>query len=60
MADTFLSSLEVCSLLQINVSVLDRLEKEGILLPKRKLPLNGKRLYDKKDVKAYLRSIQNV
>ena len=58
MKSTFLSSLEICRLLQIDLSVLNRLEKEGILLPKRKLPLNGKRLYAKEDVDEYLRSIK--
>lgn len=58
MNDTFMTSLEICRLLQIDISVLNRLEKEGILLPKHKLPLNGKRLYAKKDVDVYLRSIQ--
>lgn len=56
--DTFLSSLDICRLLEIDLSVLNRLEKEGILLPKYKLPLNGKRLYAKKDVDEYLRSIR--
>jgi len=56
-ASSFLSSLEVCELLQVDLSVLNRLEKEGILLPKRRLPYNGKRLYEKREVEEYLKSI---
>ncbi|MCM1237210.1 MAG: hypothetical protein NC489_44650 [Ruminococcus flavefaciens] len=57
MSDVYMTSLEVCRLLQIDISVLNRLEKEAILLPKRKLPYNGKRLYDKKDVIEYFQNV---
>lgn len=55
----FLTSSEVCKLLEINLNVLNRLEKKGLLKPKSKLSTNGKRFYSADDVKKYAESIAN-
>lgn len=55
----FLTSSEVCKLLEINLNVLNRLEKKGLLKPKSKLSTNGKRFYLAADVNKYAESIVN-
>jgi len=53
----FLTSGDVCRMCQISPSVLNYLNKKKILVPKRKLPTTGKRLYLRSDVLAYIESI---
>lgn len=57
MASSYMTSTEVCRYMNCSVTVLNRLEREGLLKPRRQLPLNRKRLYVKKDVDAYLNSL---
>ena len=51
---TFLSASDVRRKLSISVTMLNELESKGILIPCRRLPLNGKRLYLESDVEAML------
>lgn len=55
----FLTSSEVCKLLEVSLNVLNRLEKKGLLKPKSKLSTNGKRFYLADDVDKYAESIVN-
>lgn len=55
----FMTSTEVCKYCQFSMSVLNKLEVEGSLKPKRKLPINHKRLYEKEDVDKFLEGITN-
>lgn len=55
----FLTSSEICKLLDVNLNVLNRLEKKGLLIPKCKLSTNGKRFYSADDVNKYAESIAN-
>lgn len=55
----FLTSSEVCKLLEVSLNVLNRLEKKGLLKPKSKLSTNGKRFYSADDVDKYAESIAN-
>jgi DNA-binding transcriptional MerR regulator len=57
MSDEYMSSTEVCRYLQFSSSVLNKLDKNGTLKPKRRLPSNNKRLYAKEDVDNFLNSI---
>lgn len=50
----FMTSTEVCKYCQFSMSVLNKLEAEGSLKPKRKLPINHRRLYEKEDVDRFL------
>lgn len=59
MAKKFMTSTEVCKYLDCSVSVLDRLERKGLLKPVRKLPTNKRRLYLQEDVDAYFDSIKS-
>ena len=47
---TFLTATDVRRKLSISVTMLNELEKQDILKPCRRLPLNGKRLYLESDV----------
>lgn len=53
----WMTSREVCKYCQFSMSVLNSLEKSGVLKPKRKLPINKRRLYNKEDVDKFLDSI---
>lgn len=53
----FMTSRDVCQYCNFSVSVLNKLEKDGILKPKRKLSVNHRRLYKKEDVDKFLDSI---
>lgn len=55
--NNFLSSIEVCRYCGFSVSVLNRLASEKKLMPVRKLPTNGRRLYRQEDVDNYLNTI---
>lgn len=54
---SFLSSGQVRRKLSISNEVLDLLEEQKLLLPRRRLPLNKKRLYLESDVEKFLSKI---
>lgn len=53
MSENLVTSTEVCKYLDFSMTYLNSLEKSKELVPKRKLPTNGKRYYDWNDVLAY-------
>ena len=55
--ENLMTSREVCKYCGFSISVLNKLESDGILKPKRKLPCSNRRLYSKDDVEAFLKSI---
>ena len=57
--EAFMTSKDVCRYCGFSMSVLNKLEKDGILKPKRKLPINHRRLYRKIDVDNFVSSITN-
>ena len=57
--EAFMTRKDVCRYCGFSMSVLNKLEKDGILKPKRKLPINHRRLYRKIDVDNFLSSITN-
>lgn len=50
-----MTSREVCEYCEFSPSILNRLEKQGLLLPVKKLPASGKRFYCLSDVDAYMK-----
>ncbi len=56
MEEFLMSRSEVCEHLGISVSRLNRLEKEGVLQPVRRL-VGGKKLYSSADVNAHMQKI---
>lgn len=57
---SFMTSREVCNYMDCSIAVLNRLDKDGILKPARRLPLNNRRLYRQEDVDDYIESIKNT
>ncbi len=55
--EKFMTSKEVCRYCGFSVILLNRLEKDGILKPRRRLPTNGRWLYSKADVDDFLNKI---
>lgn len=55
--EVYMSSREVMKYAGITLSMLNSLESGGHLLPRRRLPTNGKRFYAKTDVDAFLARI---
>lgn len=53
----FMTSSDVCKYCNFSMSVLNNLDKRGILKPQRRLLTNRKRLYLKEDVDKFLKSI---
>jgi hypothetical protein len=54
-----MSSSEVRNYLHVSQSVLNGLEKNGKLKPRRILPTSHKRLYAREDVETFEKSIIN-
>lgn len=55
--ETYLSSRQVRQYMGITISMLNNLEAKGYLLPRRRVPTSGKRLYAKSDVDRFVESI---
>ena len=55
----YMSSSEVRNYLHVSQSVLNGLEKNGKLKPRRILPTSHKRLYAREDVEVFEKSIIN-
>lgn len=53
----FMTSREVCNYCNFSMSLLNSLDKKGILKPRRRLPVTNRRLYVQADVDAFLKSI---
>lgn len=53
----FLTSKEVCRYCNFSMALLNKLERDGQLKPKRRLPMNHRRLYAKEDVDKFLENI---
>lgn len=50
----FLSSAEVRNRLSISYEALEELDKQGVLVPCRRLPLSHKRLYYASDIEKFI------
>lgn len=55
--EVYMSSRQVTAYAGITISLLNSLEAQGHLLPRRKIPTSGKRLYAQSDVDRFLDSI---
>lgn len=58
--EDFMTSKEVVAYAGLTTSMLNSLERSGHLLPRRRIPTSGKRLYAKSDVDVFLESISKV
>lgn len=57
--EEYLTSRETAEYMNVSLSLVNSLESQGQLVPRRKLPTNNKRLYAKSDVDAFLESISS-
>lgn len=55
--DDYMSSKEVCKFCGFSLGLLNTLEKDGILKPRRVYPISHKRLYLKTDVEKFYDSM---
>lgn len=55
--EVYMSSRQVTAYAGITISLLNSLEAKGHLIPRRKIPTSGKRLYALSDVDAFLARI---
>lgn len=53
----FMTSREVCKYCNFSIAVLNSLEKDGYLKPRRRLPISNKRLYIQADIDKFLESL---
>lgn len=58
--EELMTSREVCEYCSFSNSILNRLDRQGLLVPVRRLPGSGKRFYRQSDVDAYLQSRRSV
>lgn len=54
-----LTSNEVCRYCDFSRAVLKRLEEQELLVPARRLPASGKRLYRECEVAAYMENLRS-
>lgn len=57
--EEYLTSRETAEYMNVSLSLVNSLESQGQLVPRRKLPTNNKRLYAKSDVDAFLERISS-
>lgn len=53
----FLSSIDVKKRLSVSYELVNILDRQGLLSPRRRLPLSHKRLYLKEDVDKFLETV---
>lgn len=58
--EDMMTSREVCEYCNFSSSILNRLERQKLLLPARRLPDSGKRFYRREDVDAYMQSRMSI
>lgn len=56
-SNNFMTSTDVCRYCGFSMTLLNSLEKQGYLKPRRKLPTCNRRLYKKEDVDLFLEMI---
>lgn len=57
--EVFMTSSEVCRYCAFSRTVLNRLEKQKLLVPARCLPTSRKRLYLRSDVAVYMEGLKS-
>lgn len=57
--EEYLTGRETAEYMNVSLSLVNSLESQGQLVPRRKLPTNNKRLYAKSDVDAFLERISS-
>lgn len=57
--EDYLTSRETAEYMNVSLSLVNSLEAQGQLIPRRKLPTNNKRLYAKSDIDAFLERISS-
>lgn len=57
--EEYLTSRETAEYMNVSLSLVNSLEAQGQLIPRRKLPTNNKRLYAKSDIDAFLERISS-
>lgn len=57
--EEYLTSRETAEYMNVSLSLVNSLESQGQLVPRRKLPTNNKRLYAKSDVDVFLERISS-
>ena len=57
--EVLMTSREVCRYCRFSKSVLGRLDRQELLVPARRLPASGRRLYRESEVAAYMDKLKS-